>query len=310
VPSPVRTRSASATRAASPTSCSTSSIPGSRRAPSASSAAPRPPAAPAPGRPAPPRRDGPPARPPIGERAVEQRHVLTGRALLRPEGGGGAVEAEQRAVHVGGCHQVDRCQSRVRRTAEPVHVAQRGAAGREPLACRVQPLHPQRRQQSGATVVGGAAPEADDHPGRSQVEGLTDQLADPVGGGRPGVALGLGEQVQAAGCGRLHVRRRAVHQDSRLHRPGQRVLHGCRVPDGLWQRGPEHLQEPGPAVRQRREVQLVVRRDRPPARGERSCGLRPGQSAAEAVRSDQYAHVHTLAPPAPTPAVDVPARTR
>ena len=167
----------------------TSPMPDSPRPPQASSAAPIPPAAPAPGTPdgrraaghvIRGRRRSAPARRPAA-------HVLSGGALLRPEDGAGAVQAGQRAVHVGGRDQPHRPQPG--RPAQAAAPGQGRAAVRQGVAGVIQRGGAERGEHPGPGVVGRRAAQPDDDLPCAGLHRRGEQRAQPVRGGDLRVAL-------------------------------------------------------------------------------------------------------------------------
>ena len=146
LPSPVMTRSQASSASSSPVSRRTSPMPDSRRPPQARSRRARARRRrPAPGRAARPgRAAGQVTLEHAGEplqRRVEQRDVLAGGALLRAEDRRGSVQAGQRTVHIGRCHQPHRRAAGALRRAR--HIA---AAPLRRRAARTRPRPPGPRR--------------------------------------------------------------------------------------------------------------------------------------------------------------------
>ena len=257
-----------------------------------------------------PRPPGPPARPagrgrdhhpdPLAQRGVQDGDLppigpfcgpKTAEAPASPSSGLSTSAASSR-LHprqpgVGGPDQ-------------PVHLAQRRPARRQPLAGGVEPVHPEGGQRAGAAVVRPRPAQADDHPARAGAERDADQLPDPVGRRRAGPALRRREQVQPAGLGALHVGDVARHQHRRRDRAGERPLDGGHH-ELAAQGCVQHVDEAGAAVGQRRKVDGVPRRRPQPAVADRRRRLAGGQRAPEGVGRDQDPHPRSLPVSRPGP---------
>ena len=111
--------------------------------------------------------------------------------------------------------------------------AARTRAERPRTGCARRRARPSRHPHAGlleclerarSAVGGGRAAHGHDHLRSAGLHGGHDQLAGAARGRRPGVALGLVDETQAAGLGRLH-HRRAVRQEreARLDRTPERI---------------------------------------------------------------------------------------
>ena len=110
-------------------------------------------------------------------------------------------------------------------------------------------------QRARAAVRGGRAAHAEHDDARARVDRGADELARPVRGGRPGVALRLGHEAEPGGRGHLEDRRRPVldQRELRGERATERVVHvgGHQL---AAQAGQQRVERPLAAVGHRAEV--------------------------------------------------------
>ena len=266
LPSPVTTTSASSRAASRPVSSRTRPAPDVTVAPEERSAAPRPPAAPAPG---------------ISDYRFEDVHGgelrfeafdgFRGRALLRAERARGAVRAEQRVLHVGRgderyISQVDAGVGPTRRGGE--HAG--AAVGRAGAA---------EADRDDIVVSRRCRDELADASRCRRLAGLRAELGRDRGGGRT--------------PRRTRCRRRVavVHASQRASTGFAERARDADVLDITAEGGVQDVDEAGAAVGQRALDDDVVGLGVAPAGGDGVSGLAGGQGAAEAVRSDEYAHL-------------------
>ncbi|CAI7655943.1 unnamed protein product [Penicillium discolor] len=213
------------------------------------------------------------ARPPGGPRARQ----------LRVDGQEGG-EMGERVVDVGD----------VLRRREPLLRAEhrRRAAGADErirdIAC------PEGGEHAGAAVGGGAGADAEDQARDAVIERRGDRLAEAGRVGIPGAQTF--EELDARGRGDVDdtgaargVGRARQEQPRRLDGSARRTVDRDRHPLCIRYGRRERRDRPLPAVGHRTEHDVRGRLDLPPAVGERRSGLRRGDRALEAVRSDDDA---------------------
>ena len=236
----------------------------------------------------------------MADRALERLRLLGRGALARGLDRTRALEAEQWGVLVGGEHELDPGQAVEDRRQPEERVVGCGREGGATPGQRRGGPRTEGGEHAGTGVVRAASPHADDDlPGTRGDRGL-EELADPPRARQPRVALVGAEQVEPARLRRLDVCREATtgldDEHRRRHLAAQGVAHGGG--DRGASQGPgQHVEEAGSAVRQRQQLDVVVRRARRPSLRHGRRRLDGAEGGAEGVRSDEHAHSARLSAP-------------
>jgi glyoxylate reductase len=196
--------------------------------------------------------------------------------------------AEQRVVDVRRCDNVCRGVP-ARLASDVVELCEVYPARREWPPVGADEPQTKAREHSGAAVVARRAPEADDELSRTGAARCRDQISDPEGGCPAGVPLGRREQMETTGLGRFEIGDRPSDQHLSLRRTEERVA-GLDPEPVAAERSGERLDEPGAAVRQWHQVEVVLGRHPAPAGGDRRRRLAGGEGPSERVGSDEHAH--------------------
>ena len=259
---PVSARSATRTRSARRATRVTSSVPFTRVAPSRNSANPTPPPAPAPGR---------TASPPSVLVAHSRSAVSSASRVARSAPLPSAKPCAAPEWPISGAS--------VAVAATSSTPATRSRAASSPSRAATRPCPP--------SVV-AVPPTPTTTRETPRVDRGRDELPTP-GRRRRRVALRRLEQVQADRLRGLDVRGAALDQHPGRHRVAERPVHGDHR-DLAAQVLLQHVEEPGPSVRERQLVDDVVARAAPPALGDGLGGLPRRQAPGEPVRGQQDPH--------------------
>ena len=190
---------------------------------------------------------------------VEAEHHRPICTLLRPEHSTCAIGAQQRVVDVGRRDQLE-----VKTAVEHLpHAA--------PAVVRPRSAEPDHDASRAVFPRGGH------------------QSPNTAGARHHRVALLGCDQVQAARLRGLDVRRPIHEQHFGLDWPSERVVN-CDAEELAAEPGAERVDEPRPAVGQRREVELVTGRRLAPPGCDRLGRLDGTERAAEGVRRDENSH--------------------
>ncbi len=139
--------------------------------------------------------------------AIQQGDHLRGGSFLRPEDGGCAFGAAQRAGHIAGHLNVDTGQPAVQRgDINMMQRAQRAASRWQPVALAIEKADTQRLRHPRTAVVGGAAAQPENDFFNAAIEAGQDQLSGAPAGGQQRIAGVLIHIMNAAGRGHLNHR--------------------------------------------------------------------------------------------------------
>ena len=216
------------------------------------------------------------------------------RPLLRAIHARRPVRPTERIRHIAGHHEGD-----PRRPCGPLpgdllEMRQRGPARRQ-LPSRHAGEARSHRPRRPRPAVGRRAPTGpDDHPPGLLPGRIRDDLAHAEAVRAEGIPLLRLDVQEPVRLGRLHdhVARRPHAKVAREHLPPERIVGGDRHRVGLY-RPPHRIEQPGPAVGKREDVQGPIPADAPDPRGDGRGSLVRREAALELLRRDQHAHQAT-----------------